>query len=241
MLGGEWTSATTVVILGPNSPPTVSPTGGGVFELGPTSFVTLGGEVTDTDGDLLTYAWTRIADDLVLPFGTVDAPDDGSPIALPSDTVATTTLGIGSHILEVAVNDGTVEVTGQIEVEVIAAEAPVLTPVPSDSTLWPPDGTMREITIQANATDNSGGAVTLSVKVTSDEPAVGPGDPADEIDWEILDVDSETGLIRLNLRAERLGNGDDRTYTVTITATDEAGNVSITTVEFAVPHDQRGD
>ena len=47
------------------------------------------------------------------------------------------------------------------------------------------------------------------------------------------------GLIRLNLRSERAGQGDGRVYTVTITVTDAAGNGSTCEVEIQVPHDQQ--
>jgi endo-1,4-beta-xylanase len=40
------------------------------------------------------------------------------------------------------------------------------------------------------------------------------------------------------LRAERLGNGNGRVYTITYTATDKAGNVITKSVEVSVPHDK---
>jgi hypothetical protein len=51
-------------------------------------------------------------------------------------------------------------------------------------------------------------------------------------DWEVLG----TNLVRL--RAERAGNGPGRTYTITITATDSAGNTSTQPVIVTVPHNR---
>jgi len=97
--------------------------------------------------------------------------------------------------------------------------------------LWPPNNTLRPVTIQANAEDNSGGPITLDVQVTSNE--------ADEDDWVIDSVDNATGEIQLKLRADRSGSGDGRIYTVTITATDEANNSSAAIVEIRVSHNKR--
>jgi hypothetical protein len=52
-------------------------------------------------------------------------------------------------------------------------------------------------------------------------------------------VDAATGVVTLDLRAERSGGGDGRIYTIAITATDEAGNVSTATCEVAVPHSKK--
>ena len=40
------------------------------------------------------------------------------------------------------------------------------------------------------------------------------------------------------LRAERRGNGPDRVYTITATATDRADNARTATATCVVPHDQ---
>jgi hypothetical protein len=95
---------------------------------------------------------------------------------------------------------------------------------------------MVRVTLVANAQDDSGGPVTLEVAVASDEPADGEGDGDTPVDWEVLGVDPATGVVTLDLRAERSGGGDGRVYTVTITATDPSGNASTAAVEVRVPH-----
>ena len=51
-------------------------------------------------------------------------------------------------------------------------------------------------------------------------------------------IDQANGIITLQLRAERSGLGEGQTYTVSITAIDDAGNASTANVEVIVPRDQ---
>jgi glucose/arabinose dehydrogenase len=93
--------------------------------------------------------------------------------------------------------------------------------------LWPPNHKMVLVTVNYTTADNCGPA-TGSLSVTSDQP-LGIFTP----DWEIVDAH------HVKLRAERsiipalFGQG--RTYTITIKATDGAGNVTTQTVPVKVP------
>jgi hypothetical protein len=68
--------------------------------------------------------------------------------------------------------------------------------------------------------------VVKITNVTSNEPQ-NPHAP----DWEI------TGGKTLNLRAERLGRGKGRVYTVVVQCQDMSGNISTASVDVTVPHD----
>ena len=70
--------------------------------------------------------------------------------------------------------------------------------------------------------------------VTSSEPDNGLGDGDTAGDAVI------TGLLSVNLRAERAGKGNGRTYTITVEARDEAGNASTKTCTVFVPKSQGG-
>jgi hypothetical protein len=109
----------------------------------------------------------------------------------------------------------------------------------SHESLWPPNHKMVEVTVDPNAEDNSGGAVTIAASVSSNEAENGTGDGDAAPDWANISVDSTTGVVTLDLRAERAGGGDGRVYTITITATDEAGNSASTSCEVTVPHDKK--
>jgi FtsP/CotA-like multicopper oxidase with cupredoxin domain len=97
------------------------------------------------------------------------------------------------------------------------------------SVLWPPDHTMREVTVNYDVTDNCGTPTTI-LSVTSNEPVNGLGDGDTAPDWTIVDAH------HVLLRAERSGKGTGRVYTITITSTDGSGNTSSRTVKVSVPH-----
>ena len=92
---------------------------------------------------------------------------------------------------------------------------------------------MVDVTVNYTSSDNSGASSVCSLTVTSSEPLNGTGDGNTAPDWEIVDAH------RVRLRAERAGNGTDRTYTITITCVDAAGNTATASTTVVVPHDAR--
>ncbi|MFB0532091.1 MAG: sialoglycan-binding domain-containing protein, partial [Desulfatiglandales bacterium] len=116
--------------------------------------------------------------------------------------------------------------------------APTLSPVAVPAILWPPNHNMVDVTIYTNASDNSGGPVTLNADIYSSEPPETDGDGNTVPDYTDPLIDQATGEITLQLRSERSGKGDGRTYTVLITATDESGNSSSAEVKILAPHDK---
>jgi hypothetical protein len=119
-------------------------------------------------------------------------------------------------------------------ITVVDAEPPNLNNVTSSpSALWPPNHTMRDVTVDYTATDNCPlSACTLSVR--SSEPEMGLGDGDTAPDWRIKDGHHE------QLRAERSGLGNGRTYTTTVTCSDGLGNTTKKSVDVKVSHDRDG-
>jgi len=115
----------------------------------------------------------------------------------------------------------------------IDADAPIINGLPraNDCSLWPSNHVMHQVAV-VRAADALSGVASLHVTVTSNEPS-NPTDP----DFVVTPDDS--GGFAVNLRAERLGDGPGRLYTITATATDLAKNVRMMTATCAVPHDQR--
>ncbi len=111
--------------------------------------------------------------------------------------------------------------------------APVIASVSATpNTLGAPNHKMTPVSITAQVTDNCT-AVTWSVtSIASNEPVNGTGDGDTAPDWTIA------GAHGVSLRAERAGTGSGRTYTITITAKDAAGNASTGTTTVAVPHNR---
>ena len=219
-----------------NSAPHATPTGAGSYEAG--APVTLGGEVSDYDGDTLTYKW--IEGSTVLFQNTVAAVYGGASVPLPG--YVTNALSVGTHTLTLRVSDGTnAPVSKDITVKIIDDQAPKLAPKADKSILWPPFHQMIPVTIVANAIDNSGGPVTLTATVTSNEPNSRKECHEPDKDWTTPVIDQTTGVITLKLRAERNPRGAGREYTITITATDQSGNSSKAVVHITVARFFVGD
>ncbi|MGB0347218.1 MAG: fibro-slime domain-containing protein, partial [Balneolaceae bacterium] len=185
---------------------------------GPTTPVTLSGSGTDADGDALTYSWSN------------------------GSTSASTTvdLGVGTHSFTLTVSDGQgASSTDDVTITITDTTAPELTFTTETTTLWPPNHKMVLVLSGISADDIVDGLVEVDITVTSSEDANGTGDGNTDEDYEIQrDID---GTYNVYLRAERAGPGEGRTYTVSMTSTDAAGNVTrAQTVEASVPHDQGG-
>jgi len=203
------------------------------------SVFTIRATAQDSDGDVLTYQLLKGNE--VLASGIVDAPDDGSPIDVPPLVIGANDprFGLGVHSVDLVLDDPANDpVTTTATVTVEDSTAPSLKPKSSENILWPPNHELRPVTITANASD-SGGAVSLTASVASNEPQEDGGDGSTDQDWTTPVIDNEAGTIELSLRAERSGSEEGRVYTITITATDPAGNASVATVEVRVPHDRR--
>jgi hypothetical protein len=92
---------------------------------------------------------------------------------------------------------------------------------------------MVPVTVTYTASDGCG-AVTTALSVTSDEPVTGPLTVQGLAglttpDWQVVDAN------QVLLRAERSLRGDGRVYTITITATDAAGQATTVNVPVIVP------
>jgi len=95
----------------------------------------------------------------------------------------------------------------------------------SPNALWPPNHKMVSVNLSETISGGCGSVSCKVISVTSSEPVDADGD------WTF------SGLA-LSLRADRLGNGTGRIYTVTVECTDAAGKSSTKTVTVSVAHDQ---
>lgn len=110
---------------------------------------------------------------------------------------------------------------------------PVLTVSVTPDVLWPANHKMVEIVPAISVSDDFDPSPDVSlVQITSNEgdDVRGDGNTSDDI---VIDGS------RVFLRAERSGLGEDRIYTLTWRAIDQAGNSSLASATVTVPHDQK--
>jgi uncharacterized repeat protein (TIGR01451 family) len=167
--------------------------------------------------------------------GTATASDNCPGVTVTRSNVpAGNFFPVGQTVVTYAARDqaGNTATATQL-VTVVDNTPPVISGASVDKpSLWPPDHKMVNVTVNYSATDNCG-TVTSALRVTSNEPTNGLGDGDTAPDWEVWDTH------HVRLRAERSGRGTGRVYTITISATDSAGNSSSKHVTVRVPHDQR--
>ncbi|MFZ9388706.1 MAG: hypothetical protein ACO25B_12570 [Chitinophagaceae bacterium] len=125
---------------------------------------------------------------------------------------------LGSHSVIVTTASGK---KCSFTVTVTDNEAPELSPVSlSREKIWPESNKMKKVSLRYSVTDNAGPAkITLTVSSNGTDGIQ---------DWEIIDEH----LVRL--RSLRLPGDKPRIYSITVTATDAAGNKTKRTASIAV-------
>ena len=133
-------------------------------------------------------------------------PTSGSFFRLGSTSVTLTTTSGQKCSFTVTVGDN---------------EPPSLSPITlSRTNIWPASAKMKKVVVHYTASDNSGNVKTVLTVKSNTETTVD--------DTEIID----DHLVRL--KASRLPDDSPRIYTITVTATDEAGNKTTRTTSIAV-------
>src|SRR5262249_28666661 len=113
----------------------------------------------------------------------------------------------------------------------IDATAPSIAGLPTACSLWPPNQKIVTVaTITAGDALSGLLAGSLQVGGTSNEPT-------DPLNPDIA-ITPKSGGFTVQLRADRLGEGNGRIYTLTAQAKDRAGNTAYGTAACVVPHDQ---
>lgn len=177
---------------------------------------TLTAEATSSAGAVVVYTVSAL-DKVDGNVAVSCAPPAGS--TFPLGTTAVQCTATDSHG-NTGTNSFTVIVQDTTAPSIVKIEA-------SPSVLWPPDHTLRLVTLTVTSTDSVSAPVSRVVDVTANQPIVGPGSGNTNIDYRI------SGPLTVQLRAER-SQGQDRTYTITIESVDAAGNRSIGTVQVTV-------
>ncbi|HWR57319.1 MAG TPA: LamG domain-containing protein [Thermodesulfovibrionales bacterium] len=172
---------------------------------------------------------TACADSMCAASASIDNGSydpDGDPITVTQSPAGPYAKGNTSVTLAVTDSKGASnQCTGTVTV--IDNTPPSITSLMADpNILWPPNHKMVNVTVDYNTTDNCEQNTACRISsVTSNEPI-------STADYSIVDAH------HVQLRAERLGSGNGRIYTIAVTCTDISGNLSNKAVTVTVPHDQ---
>jgi len=222
-VGGNAGNGTVFSLSLGSTPPTVSCSAPLILECEDWSaFGTVQAEVQDTNGNALQVVWTVDATpsqtNTILPEGSITA----------SNVAFTANFELGEHVVAVSASNGRTEpVTCSTTVTVHDTTPPqIVSILATPNLLWPPNHRMIPVNLMIEAVDNCDPSPVIQItSVMSNEPQ-NPFAP----DWEII------GATGLNLKAERLGKGLGRVYTIVVQCQDLSGNVSTASVDVIVPH-----
>ena len=208
-----------------NEPPVVACPDPATVECGGTTTATA--QVSDPEGDALAVVWTVNGAAVQTNMLPARAP------GLSVTSSLTETLPLGTNVIGVAVTDVAGNTTSCSTLVTVVDTAPpdIVSALAEPAVLWPPNHMLVDVVVRALVTDTCTDTTWKIVRVSSNQPVNGSGDGNTTPDWAI------TGDHTLQLRAERAPNAGDRIYSITLSATDAAGNVSSPkVVTVTVPH-----
>lgn len=169
---------------------------------------------------------------------------DGNEISLSIDNIGP--FSVGEHYVNLTVTDEHSEMdTCQAKVTVVDVTPPSIDVFTlSPNVLWPPNHKMVLITPTIIASDNcdQNPVIELISIITNEGDETNTYDPnydstiGDGNTINDIHVDEEGNIY---LRAERMGPGTGRIYTITYTVTDASGNSATVSAIVTVPHDER--
>jgi len=182
--------------------------------------------VSDQDGDFLQVIWK--INGTAVQTNNVAA---GTPTTLAAVSLEAG-FAFGESEISVTVYDGIGSASCISKVTVVDTTPPTVESAKaSPNVLWPPNHQMVRVRVEVKASDACGEVRSKIVSVTSNEPVNGHGDGNTSPDWKI------TGDLTVDLRAERAGPGNGRTYTIKLEISDHAGNKVTRNLTVSVPHD----
>jgi hypothetical protein len=232
--GTEEAFADTVTVTWLNTPPSCDAGGPYMASFAvDTMLVTLDGTGSaDADGDTLTFHWS------------VDfegASFDDPTLAQPVLTVTGSSLCADSLMVDLMVKDASDSSMCQAVIILDDMRAPIIEIRDEPMALWPVNHKYHTITpdmVFEKAEDACGNPIDLAgveiVSVTSDEPEDHKGDGR-TIDDIVIDCPNH-----VRLRAERMGGGAGRVYTIHYRVAGENGATTDAEFKVVVPHDQSG-
>lgn len=173
--------------------------------------------------------------------GTPTTGDNCAVSIVTNNAPASFPLGPTTVTWTVTDNHGRTATATQV-ITVVDQTPPTITLSGNVITLWSPNhkyATVRVSDLVASASDSCDASAGLGsvriASVTSDEAnnSGGDGNTTNDI---VIALDCKS----VQLRAERVSNGNGRVYTITFKVTDASGNVGTATARVTVPKSQNG-
>jgi hypothetical protein len=175
---------------------------------------TIHGSATDLVDKNLEYVWK-----------------EGDTV-LGTEANLTYTFTLGTHVLTLNVTDDYGNTgSDSVTIEAVDTTAPDINVTVAPDIIWPPNHKYVNVETTVTVHDAVDSSPTLTlVSVTSNEADNGKGDGNTTNDIIVLNNTA------FQLRAERSGTGQGRTYTITYVATDASGNSAEASITIIVPH-----
>jgi hypothetical protein len=145
---------------------------------------------------------------------------------------------LGETTATLTSTDGGASDSDSATVTVEDTEAPVVRAKADPYYLWPPNHSMHDVQVHVLIRDRCSGSDDFEIElidVQSNEPDNSTGDGNTTNDIQGADIGTDDR--RVQLRAERKGNGNGRVYTLTYRVTDGGGNETDVEAKVHVPHD----
>ena len=216
-----------------NQPPTANAGPDQTVECtGATTAVQLAGVANDPDNNIATIQWFE---------GSTPVGSGATPVV---------NLAHGWHTLTMVVTDAFgLTASDNVMIDVVDTTAPTVSVTATPGELWPPNHQYVPVSLSVSVSDacDAASTITVTAVAVSNEPddANGNGDGNTTGDVKAGSSMSSNAAPavtfnpltqQLELRAERGGRADGRTYTITVTATDSHGNASTATTTVKVAH-----
>ena len=167
---------------------------------------------------------------------SVSDPESGIASSTGCDSVTLAADTPGTTLICSATNGSGLTASVSVTVR-IDSTAPTVTCTVEPSLIWPPNHKLVETVATVSIGDELSGPIGFVLgSLTSNETddAADDGTTVNDIEEFTLGTADTSGL----LRAERSGSGTGRTYTLTYTALDRAGNSASATCAVTVPLDR---